>query len=592
MQVKFIWPTLAEVSFQENVYFGMWHPHESIEVAWSHPSAVIDPVCLQAKNWCVLSTRSPLHADRPGLIHAHADADSQFTEAVAFRGYILGPQIHSYSSSEAILSYWFSQSWGNSEHNGVFSAACIRDSGRVLHLITDAFGMAPLYYRNLGGGIVFSTNPRYLSAHDDKPDYMAWRCLLQAGFLAADRSLTADIRRVAAGHSVEFQAADQRERARAWFRYEGLPEGTRRVDAKAVAIVEDCFQEAVTRCLRLQHGEIFLPLTSGYDSRRILAGLMDRKRTFESVTVRVFQKQFRDLDARFAAIMAEELGFLHRVIEPQSLQEYAFYDYQRRILLDAESPEHSWAVALMKSLPPYPTIVIDGLAGDALGETGFDRIHGLHIKPDSDKMIIASHVITHAFDRILNLDVWPSAKTVRHDLIDYIDGLCSGLNQSELAFLLLRTRRSIAVWAQQMLPAGHLVVCPYLDLDYVKTLLRYHPGDKLQHSFQSLCLKEFWPQYLSYPGSRSIPSDIPPGTPFLEDARKFACFQNMRQTIEDWGGMPRFTSLLTTQATMRFWVARKNRRMALKSMWAFGGLMELMARELHKTICWEIRQEL
>lgn len=591
MHLKFTWPKMAEASFQESVYIGGWHPGEPLTVEWTIPSSRIDPICFQSDNWFLLSTRSPLHLHRPGLIHAQYAPSGHLTDTVAFRGYILVPPIHSYSSSRAILSYWLSDNSCNYEHNGIFSAACIQNSGHTLTLIADAFGMAPLYYRTLGEAILFATNPRYLSTRGDEPDYMAWRCLIQARFIAADRTLTSAIKRVPAGQILRFQYAKNTGEFSPWFDYGKLPEGTKRIGVKAVANVEERFQEALSRCLRVNNEHTFLPLTSGYDSRRILAGLMERKITFDSATIRIFQKQYRDLDAHFAAAMARDLNFPHRVLEPQSLQEYIFHDYQRRILLDTESYDHSWALALMHSLPQYPTIFIDGLGGDALGETGFDKIPGLHIAPENDKCIIARHVINHDFDNILHSGRWPLASDVRRELVDYIETLGTGMNQAELAFLLLRTRRSIAIWAQHLVPAGHIVVCPYLDLDYVKTLLSYHPVDKQHESFQMLCLKQYWPRYFSYPGSRAVPPNMPLGSPFLEDTRNFACFQMIQQEIEENEGSPFLTSLLSSQATMRFWVARKNRRMALIAMWAFRGLMELVAREIQKVTCWEILQE-
>ena len=590
MHLKFTWPKMAEASFQENVYLGGWHPGEPLTVEWTVPSSRIDPICLQSDNWFLLSTRSPLHLDSPGLIHAQYAPSDHLTDVVAFRGYILTPPIHSHSSSPAILRYWLSENICNYEHNGIFSAACIRNSGDTLTLITDAFGMAPLYYRNLGGAILFATNPRYLSTSGDEPDYMAWRCLIQARFIAADRTLTSAIKRVPAGQALRFQYTKNNAESRVWFDYGKLPEGTKRIGIKAIEKVEECFQEALSRCLKLKSEQIFLPLSSGYDSRRILVGLMERKLPFESATIRVFQKQHRDLDAHFAAAMAKDLNFPHRILEPQSIQESLFHDYQRRILLDTESYDHSWALALVHSLPQYPTIFLDGLAGDALGETGFDKIPGLHIDPENDKFIIARQVINNEFDTILHSGKWPSADDVRRELTDYIETSGSGMNQAEVAFLLLRTRRSIAIWAQHMLPAGHLVVCPYLDLDYVKTLLSYHPADKLHGSFQMLCLKQYWPHYFSYPGSRAIPPNMPTGSPFLEDTRNFACFQVIQQEIEENEGLPFLTSLLSSQAAMRFWVARKNKRMALITMWAFRGLMELIAREIQKMTCWEILQ--
>jgi len=581
---------MAGEGLNENAFFGGWHPNEQINLEYSsYPFDAIQPRIIQSKNWFLISTISNIHPHKPGLIHAGQKSLRNKVNAVAFRGYILDPPIHSYSSTAEIINYW--QKGLFCEHNGVFSAVCVRDDGRTLELINDAFGMAPLYYRKCDKLILFATNPRFLRVANDEPDYMAWRYLIQTGFIVADRTLTNAIKRVPAGQMLRYTNEKDQGESFVWFDYSTLPEGVKRIDSKAIAKVEESFQKAISRCLKLEFDHIFLPLSSGYDSRRILASLIDKKITFESATVKTFQKQYRDLDARFASAMAKELGFSHRVIEAGDIDEYVLYDCQRRILLDTESYNHSWALSLIYSLPKHPTMFIDGLAGDALGETGFDKISGLHIEPGNDKFIIATNKINSHFDGILHSRKWPSASDLRHEMIKYIATLGSGMNQAELAFLLLQTRRSIAIWAQQMLPAGHIVVCPYLDLEYVKTLLSYHPAAKLTESFQTLCLRQYWPRYFSYPGTRAIPPHMPPGSPFFENAKKIACFQELLREIKKNDSASLFKSLLTTKSNFYFWIIKNNIHLTLRRLWAYNGIMELVASEVQKVACWEILQK-
>ena len=591
MHLKLNWPHLPDLAYRENFYLGGWHPNpnEPITFEWTTPSVRIEPVVIQSGNWFLLSNTSTLHSHKPGLIHAIADESGNHTEAVAFRGYVLAPPIHSYSSSKAILKYWLSRNPCEHEHNGVFSAVRIRDNGRTLELVSDAFGIAPLYYRRLGELILFSTNSRYLVAENDEPDYMAWRCLIQSGFIAADRTLSASIRRVPAGDALQFHH-DSDEQCH-WFNYESLPKGIQRIDDNAVAKVEQAFQNALSRCLGLKADGNILPLSSGYDSRRILAGFIKRKVPFKAATVRVYQKSHRDLDAKFASLMAKELGFPHYVVEAQNILEYVYDDYQRRVLIDAETDLHTWAIALMRSLPEYPTLFFDGLAGDALGEAGFDEISGLHASPELNKMLILKHTINDDYNAILSPGKWPSAKTVRDEIGSYIETLPSGINQAELAFLLFRTRRAIAPWSQQILPAGHVAVYPYLDLDYIKTTLQYCPADKLHESFQKLCLEKFWPQYSLYFGSREIPPDMQPGDPAIQDRRELECLHQLYSELKDMEGTATLKNLLTRQANIRFWIALNNDRMALITMWAFRRLLEIVSRETSKIPCWKILSE-
>jgi hypothetical protein len=286
--------------------------------------------------------------------------------------------------------------------------------------------------------------------------------------------------------------------------------------------------------------------------------------------------------------MAIDLGFEHQEIETQNPSEYAEDDYRRRILIAAESCEHTWALSLMRSLPQRPTVFFDGLAGDALGETGYDWISGLHVSPESDHLLIARHEINDDFDTILRRKRWPSAAAVRNELCEYIESLPAGVNRTELAFLLLHTRRSTALWSQQMLPAGHVGVYPYLDLDYIRTTLQYDPQDKLKESFQKSCLQTYWPRYFAYPGNRDFPSAMPPGSPAIQQERQLACFNRTQQELDELKGGAHVRDLLSRKACVRLSLARQSRWVALRSLWAFLQLQELVAQHTGKIACWKI----
>jgi hypothetical protein len=593
MRLKLTWPRMASPHLYENFYLGGWHPSETIALDWSDPPPSVRPVCIVGNNWFLASNTSRVHRHEPGLVHAPPASQGKPADAVAFSGYILAPPVHSYSPSQDILSYWLNVSPG--EHNGVFSAACVRDSGAVLDLVTDMFGIAPLYYRRLQDLVLFATNPRYLAADGDEPDYRAWRCLVQTGFILGDRTLTKSVLRVPPRHVLRFRG-DTIE-ARPWFDYGGWPDGSRRIDGEAIANFEESFQSALSRCLQLQTPGIVLSLSSGHDSRRILAGLQYRDVPFEALTVRVFQKENRDLDATFASLMAEELGFPHRVIDSSHAVgsrgyavEFARYDRERQILLASECDYHTWAVPLMHALPESPTIFFDGLAGDVFGNSGFVVPH-LHEDPEADRFLIADHAISSEFDGLFRRESLPTADDIRDELIAFIEKLPPGLNQAELAFLLLQTRRAIAIWAQLMVPAGHVVVCPYFDLDHIRVTLAYHPGDKFVMKPQTRCLERFWPLYFAFPGSRAIPPDIPPGPSRLTRLRYVACFRQLQQELLESGAMPEMTRFLGANGRLRFWLARKNGWAGQRLGWAFKQLMELVAQETEKSACWHIVRE-
>ncbi len=587
MHLTFTWPNTPDFPLRENFFLGAWHPTQVLHVDYNTPPSTIQPAVLKATNWFLMSNTSLMHPKNPGLLHVENQTLEAPSLAVAFRGYLVEPPIHSYSPSDNILHYW-KTSTILSQHNGVFSAACIRGSGKVLELVCDAFGMAPLYYRALDDAIMFATNPRYLTACNDKTDYMAWRCLIQCGFLTTDRSLSEPIKRVPAGHLFQ-KKGTAKWRSEPWFDFKQLPLGTQKIDEHAVSQIERVFQDSLSRCLSLDIQPSFLPLSSGNDSRRILAGLFDRHVPFQAATVRIFQKGYRDLDAHFSSIMAQELGFSHRIIELGKPFNYAYDDYQKRLVLDSESSPitHTWAVALMRALPEYPTLFFDGLAGDVLGNSpGI-----LQTFPELDKITFVYQAINSHYTKILVSSAWPSLEHLRTEFHSYIDGLPQGLYQVTLAYLLLRTRRTIAPWAQQMLPAGHVVVCPYLDLEYVRTIWKYQPAEKCRFSLQKACLAQYWPQFASYPGTKNIPPGMPTGSPVYEHERNLACFLELYRELQEQEGIVRIQSLLSRPARLGFWLALRNKRMALKTMWMFRKLMELVARDVEKIPCWEISQQ-
>ena len=594
MHLQFRWPHTTETDLRENFYFGGWYPNGPLSFEWESPPPTIQPSCLQADNWFLVSNTSALHSKPIGLVHADIQQapSEKYTEAFAFRGYILAPAIHSYSSEAELLEYW-RNSTPSTQHNGVFSAVCIRHSGKTLDLTTDAFGMEPLYYRQIGELILFASNSRFLTLENEAPDYMAWRCLVQAGFLAADRTLSNSIKRVPAAHILRFQK-DKAEQIQ-WFDYHTLPEGVETVNEQAFIDVEEAFNGALSKCAKLRTEGHVLPLSSGFDSRRLLAGLMDRQVHFEALTVQMFEKGYWNLDSRITSQMATELGFPHTVIEFPGIQQYVKDDRQRRLLLNAECDLHAWALPLMHSLPSRSCVVFDGLAGDVLGNAKFlaplPKSTEPYLSPENDTKLIVQQSVNDVFDRILNLEKWPSSQELRHELEASLNQLPPIMNRSTLAKLLLRTRRTIAPWGSQMLPAGHVLVSPFLDIDFVKLTLSYHPASKLAFPLQKECLARFQPRYFAYPGSKAIPKDFPPPDYSLQNQKQLACFRGLYQELLARNDLQIFTALLSSNARFRFWLTRKNSSLAIKWMWAFKRLLDIVCQYTGNLPCWEISPE-
>jgi hypothetical protein len=506
------------------------------------------------------------------------------SEGVAFRGYVL-PRLQSYSPKDEILAHWGTRSL--EEHNGVFATALIGRRGETLTLMTDTLGMGPLYYRIFDDIVLFATNPRFLTVDADPPDLVAWRSLAQTSWIVGDRSLSVDICRVPAGQALCWMKGGSRR----VLNLGRLSFGTLPVDHRSVGEVEEAFQQAMDRCLQLNGANFVLPLSSGFDSRRILAGLVRRKVDFQAVTYRSRQKGYRDLDARFASAMARDFRFPHVVIEPANGEEYASDDRSRRVLVDAETREHSWAIRVMRSLPANPCFLFDGIAGDILGDPVGWSVHtGLSVETRSSEAeldAMAAHAITNHYDSMLSSNQWPSVFDLREEVKAYLRTFLPRNNIAEIAFLLLRQRRVIAPWSQQLAPPGHVPVCPYLDLDYLRLLLGFVSSDKHTTKFQRACLKEFWPEFYRYPGNRDVPIDVPPGSPALANEQTLQCQATLLDEINSQGCLPAFYKLLTVRGRVGLSLARRSAALALRGQWYLTPLMELVSRQTRRRPCWQ-----
>jgi hypothetical protein len=467
--------------------------------------------------------------------------------------------------------------------NGTFALARILAEGTTLELMTDAFGVGGLYYREWQDVVLFASNPRFLAMDDDVPDLGCWLMLLSYGCTFGERHLTRDIRRAPPGSVLSFTGS--RREVRSWFSFESLPEPTEPIDDHALQRVEAAFRQSLQRCRSLPHRETMLPLTSGHDSRRILAELLEMGEHHRTLTVRVLQKDNRDLDARFAEQLAACTGVDHQTIELPPSDRYAETDRLRRALLDCESPWHLWALPMAAHMPKETSLVLDGLGGDVLGETGFEAPE-MFISPDRGTNAIAELLVDNAFVPVLDWTVWPRVETLRAEVRDWLLTLPAH-QRPDLAFLLSRTARSAALWSQRLVPSGHIAVYPYLDLDYVVEAMRLAPLERIERSLQDRCLQRFQPAHHAIPGSRNIPHWLPPGASGIGDACDLACIRSMAHHLKRAGAEQDVRRLLSPSYRARSRLAALSAWMTLRARWWLGPLLALVYRQQFTPPVWQ-----
>jgi asparagine synthetase B (glutamine-hydrolysing) len=447
--------------------------------------------------WAV-SSRAP--SNGRGLLHEVAGSQ------LAFRGYEAALGVHSYSDP-AILERIAAP---DALQNGAFAYLKFDPQLQQAMVRNDAFGFGPMYYRQRGGTWFFASHPVLLHLAGDAPDLGSWVSLMHNGSAMDGRSFFQDIKRFQAWAQMTIRrdGADTQQ----WFDVAQLPPGEEMIDDKAFRIVEDAYLAAMERCLKLDVGEVTLPFSSGFDSRRFFATLLRKAVPFKAVTCQTFHRKNGrdyDIDSYFAPKIAAAFGVdceLVRAVPPSGIEaEQA----RRQALIGTETFMHGWALPFMRWLAKRPpSLVFDGLAGDTFGNSGFE-IDGLHETPEKDAELVLEKS-TGPFVLQQLSSRFPSGESFRRHYRAFLAQFPPNLNQAELAFLQSRTRRCISPWITMMHPPGHVVVFPYCDLEFAIATLKYHPAEKYKYFFQKECLLRFYPEFYDFHGSRNLPADHPP----------------------------------------------------------------------------------
>ena len=467
----------------------------------SAPQFSGSPACLSVAStpqfWAVTSRA---RNNGLGLVHDMADAQ------LVFRGYEAALGVHSYSNLadlERIAA-------PDDLENGAFAYLKFDPQRQQATVKSDAFGFGPMFYRQQGGAWFFASHPSLIHFAGDEPDLTSWISLMQNGSALADRSFYRDIARFPAG--AQMTIGPGHAETVQWFDFDKLPPGAENIDDDAFRIVEDAYCAAMERCLKLDVGEVTLPFSSGFDSRRFFGTLIRKAVPFKAVTCQTFHRKGGrdyDIDSFFAPKIAAAFGVeceLVRAVPPEEIEDDSA---RRQALIGTETFMHGWALPFMRWLAGRPpSLVFDGLAGDTFGNSGFE-IDGLHETPEKDAELVLEKTTGPSLLNQLS-SLFPSPATYRQQYRGYLAQFAPNINQAEMAFLQSRTRRCISPWITMMHPPGHVVVFPYCDLEFALVTLKYHPAEKYKYFFQKECLRRFYPEFYDFHGSRNLPAGHAP----------------------------------------------------------------------------------
>lgn len=583
LRLSFSWPSMPSNTGVEEVFWGAWHPTNSIEVHMSAaPRGVVYAQCIK-KNFVMFATRPEFGRDH-GILTIPPDESQSEHSAIAFRGYTTNPFLNTRTHPERMLERF--GKWDNSKPNGVFAAASINRGGAQLSLMTDAFGIAPLYWTTLQNGIVlFATSQRFLrcSASDLEP--IAMRAVFARGSVTGDLSLVPGVRRVSPGCTEIFEATGRRTER--WFSFGSLPQGEDMFSNAALEEFEGAFQTAIDRCLEASVDyHTYLPLSGGDDSRRILASLLHKRKSFSSATVRTLTKGNRDVDAQFAMQMAQRFDFPHRVFEYPSPSDYADDDQRARTLFGGEVSDHTWITPIIRALPNHSMALFDGLGGDVFGNTAYAIANLYELPHEQMRHEVMDMIVPGHIDRVLRTGAWSSGEEVQNAILNDLSFLPSTKIWSDFAFLLTRTRRSTGTWGQHLVPVGHLMLYPYFDLDFAIAALRIDPLAKISQTLQSRCLERFWPDFFSLPGSRREADLVRDQGPAVVNRLVLARIGRMREELGTRKTLSAYIEKLTPRAAFLSATAAVSEPLTLRIRWLIDPFLMLTVERDQAHQCW------
>jgi len=175
------------------------------------------------------------------------------------------------SSSNRLLAALLSQGAGAiKEFSGSFAIAWFDGRNRQLYLIRDRFGMEPLFYAPVGGGVLFGSRVRDLAATGLLPGGLSPQGLaeyLTYCFVPGDDTLDREVRRVPAGSWIRIDPRRGVAETRRWYRIPyGL--GVETDEAQIAGCFRSLLESAVSR--HLGGGRVGAFLSGGMDSSSIV----------------------------------------------------------------------------------------------------------------------------------------------------------------------------------------------------------------------------------------------------------------------------------------------------------------------------------
>jgi asparagine synthase (glutamine-hydrolysing) len=376
--------------------------------------------------------------------------------------------------------------------DGKFAVALWDSAFRTLHLVTDRFGMKPLYYRQKREAFLFASEMKSIAAASPLEfDASGVALFLSFGQMLGDGTLFADVRIVPAATVQTFQADDNSLRSIRYWRPEPAAPLN---DAEALDRLVTAFERSVNQCVR-ETPNLGISLSGGLDGRTILAAVDHRATPMKSLCLGMEGS----LDHRTAAEISRLTNRNHHVLLLDSDFLINYPRYLRRMIQLTDGQYLDQGI-VVPTLAKYRELNVDTLLRGHAGELlHLDKAYNFSVDADflnlsdsaSPAAWCASRLSAFMLSRvdrpllrgIKTAEMQRIAAQALDDCIGDSEYLESKFNRLSHLFLGQRTRRETAL-SMTIFSSVVETRLPYLDRDVVEAILAIpgamRLGDRLQ----------------------------------------------------------------------------------------------------------------
>jgi hypothetical protein len=196
--------------------------------------------------------------------------------------------------------------------DGAFAAFVWEPVTRRLVVVTDFMGSQPLYIRRAPGELAIAGTIREL-ADRCAPDPAGWGAFVGLGHFIGERTSAAGVTRVPAATVVEYDPDADRLSTSTYWRWPDVNPRITEADVDTGELLD--LLTASIESYAPYGAEGTLLLSGGYESR-LLAGLLTRSGTRPTALTLRNPYEHLEIDGRFAARIAREVGIAHDVRDP------------------------------------------------------------------------------------------------------------------------------------------------------------------------------------------------------------------------------------------------------------------------------------